>query len=95
MPKKGAGNEKELNQFHSLFPVPDRVNTHGAPGFFVNVIESDGGTVVHRLLLRRTLALRHVFGRDEVRAGRTSSGAKRAVFLDKLKIDYTLIEGFS
>ena len=82
-----------LYQFHSPCIVPDGIDAHGAPGFFVDVVEGDCLPVVQRLLFRRTLTLRHVIGRHQIRARSATRMTERAVFLDEIKDYDALSEG--
>ena len=84
-----------LREFEGTGIGPDGVDTHGSPGFFVDVVKGDCGALVESLLFGGALALGGVVGRDEVGAGGTACVAGCAVFLNKLKEDDTLVEGLT
>ena len=80
-----------LNEFHRAVGRPEGLDAHGAPSFFVDVIEADDLSLEGSLLFVSALSLRHVIRRDEVRASCAARMAECAVFLDKFKEHHTLI----
>ena len=84
---------KLLRKFKGALVRPDRVDTHAAPAFLIDVVESDGLAVVERLLLRCTLTFRFVVSRHDIRARSAARFTVFTVFLDELEDDDALVQG--
>ena len=84
-----------FGQFEGAFVGPEGVDAHGAPGFFVDVVEGDGLAVVRGLLSGCPCAFGRVGFGHQVGASSASRCAECAVFLDKLKNDNAFEQGFS
>ena len=82
-----------FGQFEGTFVGPEGVDAHGAPGFFVDVVEGDGLAVVRGLLSGCPCAFGRVGFGHQVGASSASRCAECAVFLDKLENDNAFEQG--
>ena len=82
-----------FGQFEGTFVGPEGVDAHGAPGFFVDVVEGDGLAVVRGSLSGCSCAFGRVGFGYKVRASSASCGSECAVFLDELENDNTFVQG--
>ena len=82
-----------FGQFEGTFVGPEGVDAHGAPGFFVDVIEGDGLAVVCGLLSGCPCAFGRVGFGHQVGASSASCGSECAVFLDELENDNAFVQG--